>query len=63
MNNEVVKGILYEKESQKSKMKGDSLYIIEKIIRKNKDRYFVKWRNHSNNFNTWVNKNDIVKYA
>ena len=44
-------------------MKEDGLYIIEKIIRKNKDKYFVKWRNYSNDFNSWINKNDIVKYV
>ena len=63
MNNEIIKGIFYEKELQLSKMKEDGLYIIEKIIRKNKDRYFVKWRNYSNDFNSWINKNDIVKYV
>ena len=63
MNNEIIQGIFYEKELQLSKMKEDGLYIIEKIIRKNKDRYFVKWRNYSNDFNNWINKNDIVKYV
>ena len=63
MNNEIIKGTFYEKELQLSKMKEDGLYIIEKIIRKNKDRYFVKWRNYSNDFNSWVDKNDIVKYV
>ena len=63
MNNEIIKGTFYEKELQLSKMKEDGLYIIEKIIRKNKDRYFVKWRNYSNDFNSWINKNDIVKYV
>ena len=63
MNNEIIKGIFYEKELQLSKMKEDGLYIIEKIIRKNKDRYFVKWRNYSNDFNSWIDKNDIVKYV
>ena len=63
MNNEIIKGIFYEKELQLSKMKEDDLYIIEKIIRKNKDRYFVKWRNYSNDFNSWIDKNDIVKYV
>ena len=63
MNNEIIQGIFYEKELQLSKMKKDGLYIIEKIIRKNKDRYFVKWRNYSNDFNSWINKNDIVKYV
>ena len=63
MNNEIIKGIFYEKELQLSKMKEDGLYIIEKIIRKVGDRYFVKWRNYSNDFNSWINKNDIVKYV
>ena len=63
MNNEIIEGIFYEKELQLSKMKEDGLYIIEKIIRKIKNRYFVKWRNYSNNFNSWIDKNDIVKYV
>ena len=63
MNNEIIQGIFHEKELQLSKMKEDGLYIIEKIIKKNKDRYFVKWRNYSNDFNSWINKNDIVKYV
>ena len=33
MNNEIIQGIFYEKELQLSKMKDDSLYIIEKIIK------------------------------
>ena len=63
MNNEIIQGIFYEKELQKSKMKEDGLYIIEKIIRKNKDRYLTKWRNYSSEFNSWINKNDIGKYV
>ena len=39
------------------------LYIIEKIIRKVGDNYLIKWRNYSNDFNSWINKNDIVKYV
>ena len=38
-------------------------YIIEKIIKKVDDRYLIKWRNYSNDFNSWINKNDIVKYV
>ena len=44
-------------------MKDDSLYIIEKIVRKVRHRYFVKWRNYSNDFNSWIDKNNIVKYV
>ena len=42
MNNEIIKGIFYEKELQLSRMKEDGLYIIEKIIKKVGDRYLVK---------------------
>ena len=38
-------------------------YIIEKIIKKIGDRYLIKCRNYSNDLNSWINKNDIVKYV
>ena len=44
-------------------MKEDGLNIIEKIIKKVDDRYLIKWRNYSNDFNLWIDKNDIVKYV
>ena len=62
LNDEIIKGIFYEKELQKTKNTSE-VYIIEKIIRKNKNKYLVKWRNYSNNFNSWINKNDIIKYT
>ena len=61
LNNNIIEGIFYEKELQKSK--NDGIYIIEKILRKNKNKYFVKWRNYSSDFNSWVDKNDIIKYT
>ena len=61
LNDEVVKGIFYEKELQLSKnITGE--YIIEKILKTNKDKMYVKWRGHSNNFNSWIDKNAIMKY-
>ena len=62
LNDEIIKGIFYEKELQKSKNTSE-VYIIEKIIRRNKNKYFVKWRNYSNDFNSWVDKDDIIKYT
>ena len=60
MNNEIIQGIFYEKELQKSKMKEDGLYIIEKIIKKVGNKYLVKWKGYDNTFNSYVNENDIV---
>ena len=60
LNDEIIKDIFYQQELQKSKNTSE-VYIIEKIIRKNKNKHFVKWRNYSNDFNSWVDKDDIIK--
>ena len=41
LNDNIIEGIFYERELQKTKNTFE-VYIIEKIIRKNKDKYFVK---------------------
>ena len=62
LNDEIIEDNFYEKELQKTK-NTSQVYIIEKIIRKNKNKYFVKWRNYSNEFNSWIDKDDIIKYT
>ena len=61
LNDEIIKGIFYEKELQKTKNTSE-VYIIEKIIKKNKNKYLVRWRGYSDNFNSWIDKNTITKY-
>ena len=58
MNNEIIEGQFYEKELQLSK-NTTGKYIIEKVLKTKNDKAYVKWRNYSNNFNSWVNKSDI----
>ena len=62
LNDEIIKGIFYERELQKTKNNSE-VYIIEKIIRKKQNKYLVKWRNYSNDFNSWIDKDDIIKYT
>ena len=62
LNNNIIEGNFYGRELQKTKNNSE-IYIIEKIIRKNKDKYLVKWRNYSNEFNSWVDKDDIIKHT
>ena len=62
LNDEIIEGIFYERELQKSK-NISQVYIIEKIIRKKQNKYLVKWRNYSNDFNSWIDKDDIIKYT
>ena len=44
-------------------MKENDLYIIEKIIKKVDNNYLVKWKGYDDSLNSYVNKNDIVKYV
>ena len=60
LNNEKLKGTFYEQELQKTKQ--DDLYTIEKILKTNKDKIYVKWRGYDNSFNSWINKNNVTKY-
>ena len=61
MNDEIIKGIFYEKELQLTKNTTGE-YIIEKILKTKGNQMYVKWRGYSNNFNSWINKYDIRKY-
>ena len=49
MNDEIIKGIFYEKELQLTKNTSDD-YIIEKILKTKDNKIFVKQRGYSNNF-------------
>ena len=61
VNNRIIQGIFYQKELQLSKnVIGE--YIIEKILKTNKNKIYVKWRGYSSNFNSWIDKNSIAKY-
>ena len=61
LNDEIIKGIFYEKELQKTKNTRDK-YTIEKILKTNKNEMYVKWRGYSSNFNSWIDKNSVTKY-
>ena len=60
LNNEKLDGTFYEQELQKTKQ--DDLYTIEKVLKTNKNRIYVKWRGYDNSFNSWINKNTVTKY-
>ena len=61
MNDEIIRGQFYEKEIQLTENTIGE-YIIEKILKTNKNKIFVKWRGYDNSFNSWINKNTITKY-
>ena len=62
MNDEIIEGSFYEKELQKTKNTTGE-YIIEKIIKTRNDKLFAKWRGYDNSSNSWIDKNNIIKYT
>ena len=61
MNDEIIRGQFYEKELQLTKNTTGE-YIIEKILKTNKDKIYVKWRGYDSSFNSWIDKNTAAKY-
>ena len=56
---EDLKGSFYSQELQKIE-KTDDIYRIEKVLKEEKNRIFVKWLGYPDSFNSWVVKKDLV---
>ena len=58
LNHEEITGTFYEKELQKASQEE---FRIEKVIKRKGDKIYVKWKGYDNSFNSWIDKNDIIK--
>ena len=55
LNGEEIIGIFYEKEVQ---MTNQQEFRVEKIIKRKRDKLYVKWKGCDNSFNNWIDKKD-----
>lgn len=55
---EEIKGCFYAEELQLVKNK--DIYLIEKIIRTNKNKAYVKWLGFGDEHNSWIPKKEII---
>ena len=53
LNDEEIIGTLYEKELQKINQKE---FRIEKAIKRNGNKLYVKWKDYNDSFNSWIDK-------
>ena len=53
LKGEEIVGIFYKKEWQKTKQKE---FRIERLIKRENDKLYVKWKGYDNSFNTWIDK-------
>ena len=58
-NGEEIEGSFYAQELQKID-KSDNVYRIERVLKEEKNRIFVKWLGYPDSFNSWVLKKDLV---
>ena len=54
----IITGTFYEKELQKIHQQE---FRIEKVIKKEDDKLYVKWKGYDNSFNSWIDKKDLVQ--
>ena len=57
LQEEEIKGTFYEPELQKTEQQ---IYRIEKIIKKEKNKSWVKWKGYSDKFNSWVDNKNLI---
>ena len=57
LQGEKITGAFYEPELQKTEQQ---IFRIEKVIKKEKGRSFVKWKGYSDKFNSWVDNKDLI---
>ena len=58
LNGDEIIGTFYVKEVQKTNQQE---LRIEKVIKKKGDKLYVKWKGYDSSFNSWIDKNDLIK--
>ena len=57
LNGEPIAGSFYEKELQKT---NQEKFRIEKILKRKRDKSYVKWKGYDNSFNSWIDKKYLI---
>ena len=58
LNGEEIIDSFYEKELQKTNQKE---FRIGKVIKRKGNKLYVKWKGYNNSFNSWIDRNDLIK--
>ena len=57
LNNQEIIETFYEKELQGTNQEKSK---IEKVIKKNGNKVYVKWEGYDNSFNIWIDEKDLA---
>ena len=59
LNAEKIIGTFHEKELQKTNQQE---FMLEKVIKKNGEKLYVKWKGYGSSFNSWIDKKDLIEH-
>lgn len=57
-NGREISGCFYEYELQKTQNK--DVYLVEKILKRRRDKLFVKWLGFADSENSWIDRSDLL---
>ena len=57
LKGEEIIGTFYEEDLQKTNQEG---FRMEKVIKKKRNKLYVKWKGYNNLSNSWIDKKDLV---
>lgn len=58
INKQDIQGGFYQEQLQK--VKHSDAYLVEKILKRRKNKVFVKWLGFNNKHNSWISKNNVI---
>ena len=55
-----VQGTFYDADLQKLHLSDQALFRIEKVLKRQKDRWWVKWKGWPDKYNSWIARGDVT---
>ena len=54
-----LQGTFYTRDLQKVTVDESSFFRVEKVLKRTKDKLYVKWKGYPAKYNSWIHKNDV----
>ena len=56
-----IQGAFYDRDLQKVSVDMlNDVFRIEKVLKRAKDKLYVKWKGYPSKYNSWINKSDVI---
>ena len=59
MDGTPLEGPFHEQDRQKGTVDDDSLFRVEKLLKRSKEQLFLPWKGRPSKYNNWIHKRDV----